>query len=949
MDTVSASILKSVLQKAFRRCATHLVVPVYGRGSGLVNVEFEAVPAITRVFDRLASMPGSLVPNIGRFVRGVEAAFKRLAVTVGEDSSIRGVESLVSSVLATALVAQRVPTWTPGSEMFDKAHELIAARLQYPRWNVYDLGAKTAPPAAPRVSEDSTAAQLNANLIRALRSFQGDIELFHSLAANPIVESTREMEGYRPLHITEALDQHCMARITYLMSLLAPYARFTSFDSLKPLVKLLWDSLGRYNPRRHAIENRVLYDKCRAVAAFADIVRRPVTEEMSVTGETVDFYPVLDPRILSSMTGLHVYSGGIRVASMFKNGTIVGRAFKRPGRGKSAPRVKSKAQKKAEAKALLQFREMVMSTGLRVVNPVTPDFKGATFLVLDGKLRCVFRDGTSHPWPLPPRAIKMVLPVHPDEEVADCNAGKSGAGMKAGAVDAWKARLESIPLARLQRLVMYLQQSGIGVRMHAVSRDGSGTDLAVTPEEPNVYRILLFLASIMPCALTRLPGLVGFSSRQPLVLQAMARLAKDTLTRRSASVDIGVEWPMLGERRADHMVMMPHQVRAIDAMDLSGANVIVIPTGKGKSRVIFEMMKRLQAAGLLPAHVFFTLPRSALASVAAEAHHFGIPTSLLHTLRGKAKDIPAGCMVTGRPIAGRMTFVLHDHMRRKAVRDAMLEHISDSVFVCDEVHKAMNMTQRTSAAISCARLARLFVGMTATPIIDNDAEKLMQWLRLIVPYAVTTRNMWSAMMEINTHVVVSEAELTYETVVAPVPGPVHAQMKALLPVRLGGTNETAGPSDFKAAYELCMGPATRKIVELGVAAARDGGVLLVARNDSHAFVLETMMKKVLGEGAVVRIDARRSVNMPADYKGPIRAVVAPIRRAEGYTLTALHTMITSVYPSNQACRTQMEGRLDRIGQTHVHYVTVMCGLMEVIHKHHASAATLEALVKTLSK
>ncbi len=79
--------------------------------------------------------------------------------------------------------------------------------------------------------------------------------------------------------------------------------------------------------------------------------------------------------------------------------------------------------------------------------------------------------------------------------------------------------------------------------------------------------------------------------------------------------------------------------------------------------------------------------------------------------------------------------------------------------------------------------------------------------------------------------------------------------------------------------------------------------------------------------------------------------VAPIACCEGYSLTWMTTMITGVYPSNQAKRTQMEGRINRANCERLHrtYITAMAGLTEVMYQYQRDARNLESALKNLSK
>jgi hypothetical protein len=64
----------------------------------------------------------------------------------------------------------------------------------------------------------------------------------------------------------------------------------------------------------------------------------------------------------------------------------------------------------------------------------------------------------------------------------------------------------------------------------------------------------------------------------------------------------------------------------------------------------------------------------------------------------------------------------------------------------------------------------------------------------------------------------------------------------------------------------------------------------------------------------------------------------------------LHVQITSVYPSNQATRSQMEGRINRLGQASasVTYRIHHIGLLTYILRNHEHAANFEAILSSLA-
>jgi hypothetical protein len=62
-------------------------------------------------------------------------------------------------------------------------------------------------------------------------------------------------------------------------------------------------------------------------------------------------------------------------------------------------------------------------------------------------------------------------------------------------------------------------------------------------------------------------------------------------------------------------------------------------------------------------------------------------------------------------------------------------------------------------------------------------------------------------------------------------------------------------------------------------------------------------------------------------------------------------MLSGVYPSNQAKRTQMDGRINRADCERMHrtYITAMAGLTETMFKYQRNAKNLEKALANIGK
>jgi hypothetical protein len=163
---------KSLLQKIIR------FRPVQVSFNGY---EVSAEDAVVSVLALLAASPGSFVPDIQRFVGGLESAAKRLAVTILEDSF--GEPDELLALLAAALLSQRVRDWRPSEEMLLSWFGIARRALESPVAAVVDYRGEST--AKPFVFEAGAPPLHNASaLLDECRSFALDLGLARGWAKN---------------------------------------------------------------------------------------------------------------------------------------------------------------------------------------------------------------------------------------------------------------------------------------------------------------------------------------------------------------------------------------------------------------------------------------------------------------------------------------------------------------------------------------------------------------------------------------------------------------------------------------------------------------------------------------------------------------------------------------------------------------------------------------------
>jgi superfamily II DNA or RNA helicase len=303
----------------------------------------------------------------------------------------------------------------------------------------------------------------------------------------------------------------------------------------------------------------------------------------------------------------------------------------------------------------------------------------------------------------------------------------------------------------------------------------------------------------------------------------------------------------------------------------------------------------------------------------------------------------------------KVNLIEHDHLR--LCEETLASIAPQSIFVIDEVHKALNETKRTSVALSLSHLAEEFIALTGTPIIDSNTYKLIWWLEQIVPFEVNERNFWVAAngmvaKKVNTGVLIEREEITATMTIDE-----REQYHKLVPPGLGGKNSTFSQRELRTATDLCYDACTREMIQVTAKTVKEGkGVMVVAHNAQHqSQLLKGLVKKGIKARDIFLLSAGNSIFLTDetveegkehDYK----VVITTIRKSEGYTLTRLKALVTCVYPSNNATREQIEGRINRIGQKakEVQFFTVHVGILSYIMKRHKDARNLSAILETLA-
>ncbi len=139
-------------------------------------------------------------------------------------------------------------------------------------------------------------------------------------------------------------------------------------------------------------------------------------------------------------------------------------------------------------------------------------------------------------------------------------------------------------------------------------------------------------------------------------------------------------------------------------------------------------------------------------------------------------------------------------------------------------------------------------------------------------------------------------------------------------------------SSFKEAVSVCYAVVFDAILAEVLRLVRSGkGVFVVMKNASEQKRLSESLA-IKGIDRIHSITSKTPINYTPKSKKKLDVIITTIKYDTGYSITGLYTMVTSVYFSNQSTRTQLDARINRIGQInkYVEYITIHCGLLTYV-------------------
>jgi len=1020
LNGLPSSWHKSEMQKLIRYQALLLESP------NLDGQRIGTEAALLVVMAELLINPGGLTPNVKRWVTGVEAFYKRLAVILPEDTYVDDPKDLVF-LLSCANVSKQVTAWKPAPILVKRAFQLGLLALRERRAMTYNsqsdhppflIPKKLAKPSAAAAAAAAVGPSLSgwglaSALLDLVGSMKGDKMMYRDLAVTAKKQASLAEKipktSVRPpvMSFLRCIDQHCAASIVYFISQsvlksFKPSAK--SSEPFAPILSALFNQVTGLNPRRtKAIEvtsfgreiglaqMRFWASSHRTLQPFSLAVAATVEPQPDVFGALELKRELPDAWLAGGVGVLRFKSRPPTLVTLRTNDIDDFVVIRNPSRDvKSKERLTEEEQDAAKELARAALIKGIPWKGckpplpewnngvIKRVETITKQIPAASSSSAaaaaaadnddDVKVDYVLKlEGTKsfQPWSKL-RHIRVVLPFFapPPTTVIDVDekmsakeealdlavnwfALRSDTGVQHASGKLFNAALNSAPEGVLRRVLTHIGGFQSFLTFPRISRGGGPVKGAVSLDDVGAFQLLLAISRWFPSALTyantRLTN--GFNASPtdfavktaPLLWELTDRI-RAHLTDLTSSMDEKKEsgWPAL----KDTMLVKKkprqpwvHQIEIVEEFwkrIRAGArgNLLNCPPGMGKTRIVAQYCAEKIEQNVLPEYLIYTMPYEAMKTVLDEWLAYGATVYVLdphktsklrHNPDFTDYILPLGS--SPRPFT--VTLIEHNSLRdlKSELSPAIVTH---SMFVLDEAHKALNDSQRTQMALELSSLAKEFLCMTGTFAIDNKFEKLVPWLSQISPIPVDRKNFWVSLNGMVARRLDTGIPVRRENIVVALTASEAKIFKDNMPFGLGGNNPVADHSSVKRGVIITERACTRGVANKAVEILADvkvPGVMIVAKNDTHAVELKAMLleeksiksKQILILGTDVDTINMTASNVKTDHTH-VRVVIVPIRFSTGYNLSRFNIMISMVIASNAATRSQLEGRVNRIGQ-----------------------------------
>ena len=978
----TAAAHKSLLQKIIRFMPKTIDI-----GGGNIK---SADSILLLCMSTLMSHPGAFVPNIQRFVSGLESAAKRLAVTIYEDSSVPldQVDKLYK-LLAGALLAQRVKEWRPSKDIVKEWLETaLIGYNQHVSYVVDYKGEITKEPYTLKTGQD--ILKTSSAILDELRSFPGDLGLARGWARDaPNIKKSKAKYQPEVMNINHCIDQHWAPSFVYFYDPEVIFDNGSKNDwhtksltaksstPFGPLFINIFSKVTGVNPRfpRGGIEYTFDFENIlfvRETRKAQELFRVALQDEQKIRksiGTTTLNYE-LPPSWLAGLVGVMTIKvkGAMTIVTLKADDPLELVVAREPRARRGQTSYLPLTPEQEEEAIIIAKDRLSKGVHMNQATPPDPSLENCKAYLIESDSEPFYeirKSGVKTDWEIA-RFITVKLNFHKEKKWGmKTSLTNIGTGVIKNYMEKLELLFNRTDKKILRRSLIYISTANNTIEMHHINRDGGGTGKSVNIYDVPAYQLLLKISLIAPGALRPVKGKPTLFSvpNGPLLWTIRSLMLKKTEANISKKDIDG--WNE--SRFTDKRKIFDYQEETVNDMiknnneGLKG-QFMWLPVGTGKTKIVLTYLSYLKKHNQLPKYIIYTLPPEAVMSIIEEVRMFGIKINVMIPLKNistKRKNydkmkvsVTQGC----EPKMYHINLIIHDHL--KFCPQDLPKYAGDSIIIFDEVHLFLNQSLRTGMGMNLSHLSRAFISFTGTPIIDNKTEKLISWLEQIVPFEVNKKNFWVAANNMIAKKISTGIKTETDDVVAPFNEKEQNSYQKYVPPAMGGSNTNPSSRDWMKAADICYKACDRKIVELTKSMLKKGrGVMIVAKDTDHQNKLKDMVIEntkltnkdiflITKDKSIFLTDESVEKKKTPDYK----VVIVTKRKAQGYTLTRLSVMLTSVYPSNNATREQLAGRINRLGQKTepLLYKTVHIGILTTIMENHNSAKSLSAALQAMA-
>jgi superfamily II DNA or RNA helicase len=376
-----------------------------------------------------------------------------------------------------------------------------------------------------------------------------------------------------------------------------------------------------------------------------------------------------------------------------------------------------------------------------------------------------------------------------------------------------------------------------------------------------------------------------------------------------------------------------------------------IKVGLGKTLIVLTYLIRRKLNDIK--YIIYTMPKSAFGSVIEEITSLGFNVNVYGNSKFIDKKWKESLENTGNNQVnvysyknnlklkeGAINIIEHDGLRK--YKETLLNIISDSIFIIDEVHKCLPKgTKRSSTALEVSKLALETIAFTGTPIINSQGAKLLiNWLESNVDFNVNIDNFGVATNSMVSYSVKTDIEVINIDKVCKFKNKEQIKYDNFLK-----------KNNLNGMISVCDKACTRKMIKLVVKKYKKKiKVFLVAKNKNHQVYLANKLINKISGSKIVCIGINSKLNDNCDFLPHINLtdksvtngnidydiVITRQNFSTGYNLTRMTCMITSVYFSSEPTREQLRGRINRLDQNNpkIEYITVIIGILKLVHNNY---------------